>query len=90
MTFNLPWLALHHFHQNPSRLIETPVQSQFQKTPPEPTPEPPLSPRFLPSLSDSLLTNGDFESALSGWSNISSAGGNAETIPGGTREVYYG
>jgi len=42
---------------------------------------------LLPYASDSLLTNGDFESELSGWSNISSAGGNAETIPGGAGSV---
>ncbi len=55
---------------------ETPVE------PPQESPiEPPLSPP-APIASDSLLTNGDFESALSGWSNISSAGGKAETILG--------
>ena len=56
------------------------------ETPPEPTPEPPIE-TLPPIPGDSLLTNGDFESALSGWSNISSAGGNAETIPGGTGSV---
>ena len=55
--------------------------------PPQETPiEPPLAPP-PPSIGDSLLTNGDFESALNGWSNISSAGGNAETIPGGAGSV---
>ncbi|MDA7938417.1 family 16 glycosylhydrolase [Pirellulales bacterium] len=56
------------------------------ETPPEPTPEPPIeTPPPIPG--NSLLTNGDFESALSGWNNISTAGGNAETIPGGAGSV---
>ena len=55
---------------------ETPVEPP-QESPIEPPPETPP-----PIASDSILTNGDFESALSGWSNISSAGGNAETIQG--------
>ena len=50
-----------------------------QETPIEPPQEPPLPPRG----GDSLLQNGDFESALSGWNNISTAGGKAETISGG-------
>ena len=33
-------------------------------------------------MGDSLLENGDFESDLSGWSDISTAGGKAEAIPG--------
>ena len=69
----------------PEPPIETPPEP-IPETPPEATPEPPIeTPPLIPG--DSLLTNGDFESALSGWSNISSAGGNAETIPGGAGSV---
>ena len=69
----------------PEPPIETPPEP-IPETPPEATPEPPIeTPPPIPG--DSLLTNGDFESALSGWSNISSAGGNAETIPGGAGSV---
>ena len=72
------------------------IQLALADSPPlSPEPEPPIAtpPELPPELpietpppiaGDSLLTNGDFESELSGWSNISSAGGNAETIPGGT------
>ena len=54
---------------------------------PDPTPpgepenpqEPPTDPA-PPSGGESLLTNGDFEDQLSGWTDISTAGGQAETI----------
>ena len=60
---------------------------------PEPPSEPPIEPpqdspieppteTLPPSTGDSLLENGDFESDLSGWSDISTTGGKAETISG--------
>ncbi|MEO2000296.1 MAG: carbohydrate binding domain-containing protein [Pirellulales bacterium] len=57
-----------------------------QETPIETPIEPPIE-TPPPSMGDSLLENGSFESDLSGWSNISSAGGNAETISGDSGSV---
>lgn len=60
----------------PEPPTETPIEPPQDQPIEPPTETPP------PSVVDSLLENGDFESDLSGWSDISTAGGKAEIIPG--------
>ena len=65
----------------PEPPTETPIEPPQDQPIEPPTETPP------PSVGDSLLENGDFESDLSGWSDISTAGGKAETIPGAAGSV---
>ena len=65
----------------PEPPTETPIEPPQDQPIEPPTETPP------PSVGDSLLENGDFESDLSGWSDISTAGGKAEAIPGDAGSV---
>ena len=62
-------------------LADTPPLSPDPTPPTEPEnpQEPPADPA-PPIGGESLVTNGDFENGLSGWNNISTAGGLAETV----------
>ena len=65
----------------PEPPTETPIEPPQDQPIEPPTETPP------PSVGDSLLENGDFESDLSGWSDISTAGGKAEAISGAAGNV---